>query len=128
MATSATFDGQSLWAGDCTAQFVFGGAPHAKKDDAFPGVSGSTRMNLGQRGRYIVQRGHIVAESHAAFATGVAAIKAYEDAGTAHTLIDNYGRSHANVVMQEFRYGPERTTADGSIIAEYEITYFQLIP
>jgi len=125
---SMTFGGTSLFPAPSTANFQYGEAPQARKDDGFPGVAGVIRTNLGQRARAIIQTGLLIASNHSNYASRVTTIRGYETSGEEAALVDEHGESNSNVVMDYFLPGTKRTATDGSVLSRYEIRWVQLVP
>jgi len=115
-------------------QDLFGSGPHtilvgsvqrqlARR--GFAGLNGEMILDMGLRTREITQRGRLQAQSAASLADLMANIEAVLDGGL-HDLTDNHGRTHANVLVEQFQ--PETPLRRGrNYWCEYTIRYRQMI-
>jgi hypothetical protein len=94
-------------------------------EKAVPGLDGVLTIDIGQRGRKIKQTGTLRAKSRAQLDERIIKISAFMD-GNTHTLITSSGREFANLRIDAFKTGPERTDGSG-ISVHYEIIYKQLV-
>lgn len=88
------------------------------------GLDGVLSIDLGERGRKIKQKGVLRARSRSQMNERIDAISAYIDGGT-HTLTTSSGEEFANLRMDIFKVGKERTSG-GGVAIDYEIVYTQL--
>ena len=112
---------------------LFGSGPHTIRPEgwgraiarrAFAGVDGELILDLGLRSRCIVQDGRLQAGSSSALHTLISQIEAVID-GRMHTLLDNYGRTYAPLIVEHF--APTTAVKRGrGFWCDYTIQYRQL--
>ena len=112
---------------------IFGSGPHDLKTLAwersqvrrgFAGVDGEMVVDMGARGRRIVQTGRLQAPTAAALAVIIAAAEALQD-GRLHKLTDNLGRVFAHVLVEGFELaGPPK--CGRGFWCDYIVNYLQL--
>jgi len=125
-----TFDGEFL-GGSSSFFAVDVGPPRIEAVSfEFPGIDGSFRHLLAERGRAITCRGRLRAATPAALNALEAGLDAYVRAGTAHTLVDGAARPYANCVLRRWsRDGPRFTEAETAMVVQaVEIEFEQLSP
>jgi hypothetical protein len=88
------------------------------------GLDGVLSIDLGCRGRKIMQAGVLRGESQAQVEKLVGAISAYID-GNTHTLVTGSGKEFGNLRMDVFKVSKERSSGSG-VCCDYEIAYTQL--
>ena len=88
------------------------------------GLDGVIGIDLGSRARVIKQRGLLRAKSSGEMNERISAISAYMD-GRSYTLVTSEGEEFAELRMDSFKVGKERTSGSG-IVVDYEIIYMQL--
>jgi hypothetical protein len=88
------------------------------------GLDGVASVDLGGRGREIVQKGTLRAVSRAQMRMGIDAISVFMD-GDTHKMVCDSGDEYDNLRMDMFKVGDERTS-DMGVIVDYEIVYTQL--
>ena len=120
---SVTLDGQRLF-DDQQVVIEVGGAERLSSERSVGGLDGVLSVDMGGRGRKIVQRGTLRAVGVAAMDVRVAAISALMDGG-AHTLITAEGRQYGDVRIESFEVTGERPSGVG-LESDYEIVYRQL--
>lgn len=90
-----------------------------------PGLNGVLSIDLGGRCRKIKQSGVLRAKSRSQMNERISSISAYMD-GSTHTLATEDGQEFANLRMDVFKVGKERTSGSG-VAVDYEIIYTQLM-
>ncbi len=88
----------------------------------FSGIDGELIVDLGQRGRSIVQTGRLQAADMAGLFAQLSAIRVFQD-GQEHTLDAGAAGPSARVVIESFKPGP--LLAGRGFFCDYEITYRQ---
>lgn len=120
---AVTIDGQSLFDRQ-ESKIEAGSYRRDSIERAVPGLGGMLTIDLGGRGRKIVQTGTLRAKSDSHINERIAAVNAFMD-GDTHTLIVDDGTTLENLRMDSFKVTNER--ADGAgIVVDYEIVYTQL--
>jgi hypothetical protein len=121
---SITLDGQILFD---KQQFEIepGSASRKSVERAAPGLDGMLSIDMGGRGRKIVQKGVLLAKSSTQMNEKISAISAYMD-GDTHTLAADSGEEFDNLRMDVFKTSKERTSG-GGVAVDYEIVYTQLV-
>ena len=119
----STLDGQDLFASG-PHEVRVGSRKRQSVRRGFPGLDGELQLDLGERARAIVQTGRLAAVSAAELQALVQQIDAFVD-GAAHTLIDEHGRTHANVLLESFEPTTPLAASRGAW-CDYEIRYRQL--
>lgn len=120
-----TYNGESIFG--IASSFITTSTATRVQRNAYPGVHGVERLNLGNTGRITVVSGLLYGT--------LAAIQAvwtkwenYKTAGTAHTLVNNAGETYTNVVVTAFEwsedYVPENAT---EWTREYRLTLEHLV-
>ena len=112
---------------------LFHSGPHAFRFEpwqrsmhrrGFAGADGEVVLDLGLRSRNIVQTGRLQAATADALHALLDAINAHCD-GAVHDLVDNYGRSYSQVILERC----ETTTpvrCSRGFYCDYHIEYRQL--
>ena len=99
--TTSTLDGKNLFSsGPCEIR-----PEHWERKTiqrGFPGIDGELVLDLGLRGRTIVQEGRLQAASAVALQSLISAIRT-EDDGNLHTLVDNHGQTYTQVFIEQFQ-------------------------
>lgn len=90
----------------------------------FPGLDGVLSIDLGRGSRKIRQTGTLRAKSRTQMNERINAISGFMD-GETHTLETKTGDTLANLRMDSFEVGKERTDGIGMIV-DYEIVYTKL--
>jgi hypothetical protein len=116
-------DGNELF-DDVQMEIKVGGIKRSFTESAAAGLDGVLRIDLGQRGRAIKQKGTLRAKSKSEIEEVIREIGTYQD-GNVHTMKDSEGRSFENVCIDSFTAG-EIKASGGGVICEYEIIYSQL--
>ena len=119
----SSFSGENLFTSG-PSEFIFGSWERKTQRRGFAGVDGEIVLDLGLRSRQITQVGRLRANSAGELQGLLDDINALCD-GSMHTLINNYGQSFANVIMERF----ETTTAlrkSRGFYCDYRIEYRQL--
>ena len=94
-------------------------------EKAIPGLNGVLSIDLGLRGRKIIQTGTLRAKSRTQLNQRINKIAAFMDDHT-HALKTDSGTEFTNLRMDSFKTGTEHP--DGtSIVIDYEIIYTQLV-
>jgi len=116
------------------SQDVFGSGPHTIRaggprrvldSRSFAGVDGELVLDMGLRGREILQQGRLQAPTFDALSTQISAIEQLLD-GELHTLTDNHGREYSHVIVERFE--PSTPVHKGrDFWCDYTITYRQLL-
>ena len=114
-------------------QDIFGSGPHTIRPGAprreldrrsFAGVDGELILDMGLRGREIIQQGRLQAGTFNDLNTQISEIEQLLD-GQLHTLTDNYGKAYSHVIVEHFEPStPVRKGRD--FWCEYTIRYRQL--
>jgi hypothetical protein len=91
---------------------------------ATAGLDGVMSIDMGNRGRKILQKGELRARSKAELSKRIEAISAFID-GDTHTLAGSEGNTYDNVRMDSIDIKNERVSGS-SVVADYEIIYRQL--
>lgn len=114
-------------------QDVFGSGPHSIRPcspqrhldhRSFAGIDGELVLDMGLRGRQIIQQGRLQAATANDMNTLLAQIEALLD-GKLHTLVDNHSRQYLRVLVESFE--PSTPVRQGrSFWCEYTIGYRQL--
>jgi hypothetical protein len=91
---------------------------------ATAGLDGVMSIDMGNRGRKILQKGELRARSKAELNKRIEAISAFID-GDTHTLAGSEGNTYDNVRMDSIDIKNERVSGS-SVVADYEIIYRQL--
>lgn len=118
---------------------LFGSGPHViyidgiKADKhlfSFPNVHGSFDVGHGFRWRSGKIVGWLEGENIAELQSLISKIERYYVNRTAATLVDNWGRSFNDVVIDEFRTKDEikREIGTGRLMNDYEVIFKQLRP
>lgn len=96
----------------------------ATKDEAFAGLNGVLSVDMGRRGRKIVQQGSLSAKSVKALTQMMDAITAYIN-GQAYELVDENGCVYSAVRMDHFQI-VGNIKLGHPVSCAYEIEYTQL--
>jgi len=105
----ASFNGVSIFGR--AASFVTGDLILQRQENEFAGVDGVETLTLGSRGLMTEVSGLLTGATSADLATAESTFRSYRD-GNAYNLVDSYGTTWANVVLETFR--PEgRIRQDG---------------
>jgi len=89
------------------------------------GLNGVLSIDLGQRGRKIIQRGVLRAKSKPQMTDTINAVSGYMD-GNTHTLTTSSGEKFEYLRMDVFKVTNQRTSG-GGLCCDYEIVYTRLI-
>jgi len=117
-----TLDGQQLFAsGPC--RLTAGPWRRATQRRGLAGLDGEYLLDLGRRGREIVQAGRLQAATAAEVLAAVAQIEAVDDGGE-HTLTDTHGRVFTRVVIESFE--PDTPQSGRGWWCDYTLRYRQL--
>lgn len=119
-----SLDGVDLFGEDRQAKVTRGDLKRDYVERACAGVDGVLRIDCGQRGREIRQRGELRAKSSEQMEEMIDAIRAFQD-GKAHLLIDARGSKYSDVCLDVFKAGKMRMSGAG-VSLDYEIVYRQL--
>ncbi|MHC4445641.1 MAG: hypothetical protein ACYTBZ_01515 [Planctomycetota bacterium] len=125
---SPTFGGTALAGAASKVHVELGALSHASSLFSFPGVDGVFQRNLGVRERSIKWRGQLRAASDSALNTIESGIEQEVRVGEAKTMVDSWGRSHQECVLNSFirngRRGRDELT--GQALQGFEIEFTQL--
>ncbi|MGD0077109.1 MAG: hypothetical protein ABSB91_00625 [Sedimentisphaerales bacterium] len=119
---SVNLDGNRLF--DETAMIEVESIRRESIERAAAGLDGVVSIDLGNRGRKILQKGELRARSKAELNKRIEAISAFID-GDTHTLAGSEGNTYDNVRMDSMDIKNERVSGS-SVVADYEINYRQL--
>jgi len=120
-----SFDGDTLFDSG-PHRFIIGGLTLRHTLQEAPGGFGAHLSSQGVEARPILQTGTLLANDADAIKAQIDAIEAKLD-GQSHALVDDRGRTHANVVMLAFKPGPIEP-AGVRLKLDYRIEYLQVIP
>jgi len=116
-------DGTEIF-NDAQMEIKIGAVKRGFVETAAAGLDGVLRIDAGQRGRAIKQKGVLRAKSQGQMEEMIGKIGAYQD-GDVHTMSDSKGRIFGDVCMDSFEVG-EMKISGGGVLCEYEISYSQL--
>ena len=119
----ATLDGERLFDGS-SVEFEIGGLDRESLERGISGLDGVLRVDLGTRGRRIMQRGTLRGRSRTDLKLRVDSILGYFD-GVEHVLVTDTGECFEAVVIQGVDFGVQQVDGKG-LSVDYEITYKQL--
>ena len=102
-----------------------GSLEEASIEKVVAGLDGVLSIDLGGRGRRIIQKGTLRANSRIKMNERIDVISAYMD-GRTHTLATRGGREFANLRMDVFKVIKTAESGIG-LCCEYEIVYRQLV-
>lgn len=122
MAT--TIDGDPAFGAAVNVQHV--PHPNAQQINEFFGLNGQQTLFGGSRGRTFLVSGVLTAVDVATLNAVEANLLSYAD-GLPHVLVDNRGRSWANIVFRgEYQPNPGLLFADGAVGISYKLTLIGL--
>ena len=99
-----TLDGQQLFAsGPC--RVTAGSWQRQAERRGFAGLDGELVLDMGRRGREVIQQGRLQAATAAELLALVAQVEATHD-GAEHTLVDAHARVFERLVVEQFDAGP----------------------
>ncbi len=126
--SATTFDGQAIGGADSVVRVLIRSPRRSTVSFGFAGIDGIFRHDLGGRGRGIVWRGQLRAASNAALNTIEQTLEGYVSDPRAFTLVDSWGRTHTDCVLDEFeRQGARRNdSVTGQALQDFELTFEQL--
>jgi hypothetical protein len=119
----SSYDGDSLFDSGPHA-LRFGPWQRSMQRRGFAGVNGELLLDLGLRSRKLTQTGRLQGESPLALHAQLEAISAHSD-GATHTLVDNYGQQHPDVILERFETTTPVQRGRG-FYCDYLIEYLQL--
>lgn len=96
----ATFNGAAIFGRAATLNT--GDLILQRQENEFAGVDGVETLTLGSRGLMTEASGVLFGATSADLATAEATFRSYRD-GNAYSLVDSYGNTWANVVLETFR-------------------------
>lgn len=120
----AALDGENLFEGP-ELKIEPGSIDRKRIEKTIAGLDGVLSIDLGCRGRKIMQAGMLRAESRVQAERLIGTISAYID-GDTHTLVTSSGREFNNLRMDVFNVSKERASGSG-VCCDYEISYTQLV-
>jgi len=125
-----TFDGQAICGSQSLVEVLLGPLRADAEVFSFPGVDGLFRRHLGVRSRQIVWRGQLRASSDAELNGLEANLEALVAAPEAATMVDPWGRTLSDCVVDGFeRRGPRRKDHyTGLVTQDFELVFVQLNP
>ena len=118
-----TLDGQELFE-EHQMEIEQGSVSRDSIERTAAGLDGVLSIDLGQRGRKIIQKGVLRVKSRPQMSERINAISGYMD-GKTHTLTTG-GEEFKNLRMDVFKITRERANG-GGLCCDYEIVYTQLI-
>lgn len=123
-----TFGGAALVGTESQVAVRAGALQRAASSFSFPGIDGVFERHMGLRGRSIVWQGQLRAADDAAINALEAGIEAEMATGQARTMVDEFGRSYADCVLQRFeRQGPRKyDELSGQALQDFSLTFSQL--
>jgi hypothetical protein len=128
-STSApTFGGQAVAGPDSIVSVELGETDRERVTFGFPGIDGVYRHDLGNRGRSIRWSGQLRADDDTSLNAIESAIENLAAEGESQTLVDSWGRSHPDCVLDSFqRNGPRRRhPVTGQAAQNFELIFRQL--
>jgi hypothetical protein len=120
----AALDGENLF-DEQELKIELGSVERRQIERTAGGLDGVISIDIGCRGRKIMQTGVLRAESRVRAESLIEAISAYID-GDTHTLVTSSGRQFDNLRMDVFKVSKERPSGSG-VCCDYEIVYTQLM-
>jgi len=119
----ATLDGQVVF-DDQELTVVAESWKRGSAERTIAGLDGVLSIDLGLRGRKVIQRGVLRAASESALRERISEISGYMD-GVTHTLTTDNGEQFDNLRVDCFEVGKKRFSGN-AVCCDYEIRYTQL--
>ncbi|MCP4590801.1 MAG: DUF1834 family protein [bacterium] len=125
---SPTFDGVAIAGSASMVTVQLHSLESAAIEFGFPGIDGVYRHHLGMRSRRISWTGCLVADDDAGLNALEAELERLVVAGVAAEVVDAWGRTFSECVLDRFeRQGRRRRhSATGAAVQQFELTFSQL--
>ncbi|MFH0981579.1 MAG: hypothetical protein V2A79_08580 [Planctomycetota bacterium] len=123
-----TFDGSAIAGSDSIVTVQVGNVQTESVEFGFPGIDGVYRHQTGTRGRTIRWQGQLVAADDAALNVLEAELERLAVAQVPAPLVDAWGRSYPQCVVEVFerREGRRRHPVTGAAVQAFELVFTQL--
>ncbi len=127
-ASQPTFNGQTVCGADSIVHVVIRAARADMTEFAFPGINGVFRHHLGLRGRQITWRGQLRADDDAGLNAIEASLESLAADPAAHSMVDPWGRTHTDCVLDSFERNGARNKDHytGQATQDFELVFTQL--
>jgi hypothetical protein len=97
-----------------------------RQENEFPGISGVESLTLGASGLFTEVDGTLAGSGSAGLAAAEGTFRSYKD-GVARVLVDNYGESWGNVVLDTFQpQGRVKQDPGGNFFRSYKSRFRHL--
>ncbi len=128
--TAPTFGGSAICGSGSIVRVSVGDFQMATERFAFPGIDGEFQHALGVQGRPIVWLGQLRAASDSALSTTETAIEALLAGSQPADIVDGFGRTFSDCVLNRFARKEERRkhNIDGQALQDFELHFVQVLP
>ncbi|MCK4659163.1 MAG: hypothetical protein KAV82_06535 [Phycisphaerae bacterium] len=126
--SAPTFDGSAIAGSDSVVTVQVGDARVEVVEFGFPGIDGVYRHHTGTRGREVRWQGRLVADNDSALNTIEADLDQLVVEQLPATMVDAWGRSYPECVLDEFKRDGvrRRHPMTGAAVQAFELVFTQL--